>query len=133
MRYKLQVLDNVHGAVEKEWILHLPAVVGRSPEVDVSIGDASISRRHCEFFLNGEGALSVRDFDSLNGTYVGESKVNKRAVLIPGKNVRIGSVSLKLLWTDEPVREVKAYGQAGIDVTQPMRTIPKKQGSDAGD
>jgi len=127
MRYKLQVLDTTNGTIQKEWILHLPAVVGRSPDVDVPIGDTSISRRHCEFFLNGEGALSIRDFDSLNGTYIGDAKVNKRAVLIPGKIVRIGSVNLKLLWTDEPVTEVNAYGTTGIDVTQPMRTIPKDQ------
>ncbi|MDG1875610.1 MAG: FHA domain-containing protein [Mariniblastus sp.] len=127
MRYKLQVLDCVNGTVKQEWILHLPAVVGRSPEVDVPIGDASISRRHCEFFQNGEGALSVRDFDSLNGTYVGDAKVKKRAVLIPGKVVRIGSVSLKILWTDEPVTGVNPYGQTGVDTTQPMRTPPVKK------
>ena len=57
MRYKLQVYNPATAAVEQEWILHLPATVGRSPDADVSIGDDSISRRHCQFFLNASGAL----------------------------------------------------------------------------
>ncbi|MFT5303291.1 MAG: pSer/pThr/pTyr-binding forkhead associated (FHA) protein [Mariniblastus sp.] len=125
MRYKLQVLNTSAETVEREWILHLPATVGRSPDSDVAIGDASISRRHCQFFLNAEGALSVRDFESMNGTYVDDQKVNKRAVLNPAGVVRIGSVTIKLEWTEEPVTETSRLGQASADSTQPMRVVIK--------
>lgn len=126
MRYKLQVLNQASGSVDREWILHLPAIVGRSPDVDVPIGDASISRRHCQFFLNANDALSVRDFDSLNGTYIDDQRIKNRATLKPGDVVRVGSVCLKLEWTDEDVTEEKmTHGKLSADSTQPMRTISK--------
>ena len=124
MRYKLQVLNAANGTIDAEWILQLPAVVGRSAEADVQIGDPSISRRHCQFFLNGEGALSVRDFDSMNGTYIDDRKVS-RAVLKPGDIVRAGAVSFKLEWTDEEVTEKPTIGKPSVETTQPMRIITK--------
>jgi pSer/pThr/pTyr-binding forkhead associated (FHA) protein len=124
MHYRLQVLNLATGTIDGEWILQLPAVVGRTPEADVQIGDPSISRRHCQFFLNGEGALSVRDFDSMNGTYIDDRKVS-RAVLKPGDIVRAGSVSLKLEWTDEELTEKPTVGKPSVDTTQPMRIITK--------
>ena len=127
MRYKLQVLNQADGTVDREWILQLPAIVGRSPDVDVPIGDASISRRHCQFFLNANDALSVRDFDSLNGTYIDDQRIKNRATLIPGCTVRVGSVCLKLEWTDEDVTEKKTHGKPSADTTQPMRTISKDE------
>ena len=125
MRYKLQIYNPATAAVEREWILQLPATVGRSPDADVSIGNDSISRRHCQFFLNASGALSVHDFDSMNGTYVDEQRIKKRAVLQPGESVRIGSICLKLEWTDEELTENRTMGKPSIASTQPMRLVTK--------
>lgn len=125
MRYKLQVYNPATAAVEQEWILHLPATVGRSPDADVSIGDDSISRRHCQFFLNASGALSVHDFNSMNGTYVDDQRIKKRAVLKPGDNVRIGSIFLRLEWTDEDLTENQTMGKPSVASTQPMRLVTK--------
>lgn len=125
MRYKLQVYNSATAAVEREWILHLPATVGRSPDADVSIGDDSISRRHCKFFLDASGALSVYDFNSMNGTYVDDQRIKKRAVLKPGDIVRVGSICLKLEWTDEELTENQTMGKPSITTTQPMRLVSK--------
>ncbi|MDB2318437.1 MAG: FHA domain-containing protein [Mariniblastus sp.] len=125
MRYKLQVYNSATAAVEREWILHLPATVGRSPDADVSIGDDSISRRHCQFFLNASGALSVHDFNSMNGTYVDDQRIKKRAVLKPGDVVRVGSISLKLEWTDEELTQKQTMGKPSVTTTQPMRLVTK--------
>ena len=125
MRYKLQVYNSATAAVEREWILHLPATVGRSPDADVSIGDDSISRRHCQFFLNASGALSVHDFNSMNGTYVDDQRIKKRAVLKPGDVVRVGSISLKLEWTDEELTQKQTMGKPSVTTTQPMRLVAK--------
>jgi pSer/pThr/pTyr-binding forkhead associated (FHA) protein len=121
----LQVYNSATAAVEREWILHLPATVGRSPDADVSIGDDSISRRHCKFFLNASGALSVYDFNSMNGTYVDDQRIKKRAVLKPGDIVRVGSICLKLEWTDEELTENQTMGKPSITTTQPMRLVSK--------
>ncbi len=123
MRYKLQVYNPATAAVEQEWILHLPATVGRSPDADVSIGDDSISRRHCQFFLNASGALSVHDFNSMNGTYVDDQRIKKRAVLKPGDNVRVGSICLRLEWTDEDLTKNQTMGRPSVTSTQPMRLV----------
>ncbi len=125
MRYKLQVYNSATAAVEREWILHLPATVGRSPDADVSIGDDSISRRHCQFFLNASGALSVHDFNSMNGTYVDDQRIKKRAVLKPGDVVRLGSICLKLEWTDEELTQKQTMGKPSVTTTQPMRLVTK--------
>jgi pSer/pThr/pTyr-binding forkhead associated (FHA) protein len=130
MRYKLQVYNPATAAVEREWILHLPATVGRSPDADVSIGDESISRRHCQFFLNASGALAVHDFNSMNGTYVDDQRIKKRAVLKPGENVRVGSICLKLEWTDEELTGNQTtgnqtMGKPSVASTQPMRLVTK--------
>ena len=125
MRYKLQVYNPATAAVEQEWILHLPATVGRSPDADVSIGDYSISRRHCQFFLNASGALSVHDFNSMNGTYVDDQRIKKRAVLKPGDNVRVGSICLRLEWTDEDLTKNQTMGRPSVTSTQPMRLVTK--------
>jgi len=125
MRYKLQVYNPATAAVEQEWILHLPATVGRSPDADVSIGDDSISRRHCQFFLNASGALSVHDFNSMNGTYVDDQRIKKRAVLKPGDNVRVGSICLRLEWTDEDLTKNQTMGRPSVTSTQPMRLVTK--------
>ena len=125
MRCKLQVYNSATAAVEREWILHLPATVGRSPDADVSIGDDSISRRHCQFFLNASGALSVHDFNSMNGTYVDDQRIKKRAVLKPGDVVRVGSICLKLEWTDEELTQKQTMGKPSVTTTQPMRLVTK--------
>ncbi|MDE0936139.1 MAG: FHA domain-containing protein [Mariniblastus sp.] len=125
MRYKLQIYNPATVAVEREWILQLPATVGRSPDADVSIGDDSISRRHCQFFLNANGALSVHDFGSMNGTYVDEQRIKKRVVLNPGDSVRVGSICLKLEWTDEELTENRTMGKPSVTSTQPMRLVTK--------
>lgn len=125
MRYKLQIYNPATAAVEREWILQLPATVGRSPDADVPIGDDSISRRHCQFFLNANGALSVHDFDSMNGTYVDEQRIKKRVVLKPGDSVRVGSICLKLEWTDEELTENRTMGKPSVTSTQPMRLVTK--------
>ena len=44
--------------------------IGRSPSVDTSIDDSSLSRRHFAVYPGRDGYL-VEDFDSTNGTYVG--------------------------------------------------------------
>lgn len=125
MRYKLQVLNRANGTIDGEWILNLPAVVGRNPDADVQIGDPSISRRHCQFFLNGEGALSVRDFDSMNGTYIDDKRIS-RAVLAPGEIVQVGSISLRLEWTEDDVTEKPSIGSPNVGATQPMRILSKE-------
>ncbi len=100
MNYKFVLVDSATGMDRLEWILPLPVVVGRCPTADITIGDASISRRHCQFFLDAYDSLMVRDLGSKNGVFVDERRVDKGAVR-PGSTVRIGVITLRPELTDE--------------------------------
>jgi pSer/pThr/pTyr-binding forkhead associated (FHA) protein len=124
MNYKFSILDSSSGKPCAHWILTPPVIVGRCPSTDIMINDASISRRHCQFTLNADGALMVRDLGSKNGVYVNQEKVDK-AIVRPGEVVQIGAVSLRPEWTDQVAMEEPEDVAEVIDLgeTQPMRTV----------
>lgn len=121
MNYKFILIDPLTGRDATGWVLAMPAVLGRSPDAQISIGDPSISRRHCQFSLDVDGALVVRDLDSMNGTYVEDSRV-KRAVLRPGMVIQVGAILIRVEWTKEPITEkpITIDSQAHANVTQPL-------------
>ena len=127
MNYKFILEDPASGADQTAWVLPIPVTVGRSPVARICIGDESISRRHCEFTLDSQGALAVRDLGSMNGTYVDERRITK-AVLKPGDRVRIGALTLRVEWTDDEALETPTYGEpCDATRTQPMKILPRSQ------
>ncbi len=67
-------------------------VAGRSDDVEIFLGDVTVSRRHARFFVDDNG-LSVEDLRSTNGTYVNAERHDK-AYLQPGDEVIIGKFHL---------------------------------------
>ncbi|MEJ7732336.1 MAG: sigma 54-interacting transcriptional regulator [Polyangiaceae bacterium] len=65
-------------------------VVGRDAPSDLVIRDASLSRRHARFRVEG-GEVVVEDLGSTNGTLVAGERV-ERAPLAPGDEVTLGAV-----------------------------------------
>ncbi len=125
MNYKVILVDSASGSDQSYWILPPPITVGRSPTADVSIGDPSISRRHCQFTNDSQGALIIRDLDSMNGIYIDDRRTTK-AVLKPGDVIRIGAITLRIEWTDDDVVADPIVGKSGnLDVTQPMQVIQR--------
>jgi len=121
MNYKFVLIDADSGGEQAVWILPPPVTVGRSPDAEVSIGVPSLSRRHCQFSVDSQGALVVRDLDSTNGTYVNDCRVNK-TVLQPGTVVQIGSIRLRVEWTTDDTEVRSPFGTASdVKVTQPMK------------
>jgi two-component system cell cycle response regulator len=73
------------------------SVIGRLPDVDISIPDRSLSRRHCEIHCveqDGQRAYLLRDLDSTNGCYVNGSRVSEK-YLRDGDKLSVGDVVLK--------------------------------------
>ncbi len=64
-------------------------LVGRDLQAQLSIEDDSVSRRHA-IIQHIEGADSVQDLESTNGTWVNDQRVTVR-VLIQGDRVRFGN------------------------------------------
>jgi pSer/pThr/pTyr-binding forkhead associated (FHA) protein len=67
-------------------------VAGRSDDVDIFLGDVTVSRQHARFTVSEDG-LSVEDLKSTNGTYINAER-RDRAQLEPGDEVIIGKFHL---------------------------------------
>ena len=129
MNFRFVLVDNATGFNQAHWVLPPPVIVGRCPSADISINDSSISRRHCQFSVNTEGALVVRDLGSLNGIYINERRVDK-AVVFPGTVVQIGAITLRPEWTDDEAVESPELGEIyDVDATQPMRIFRPTAGA----
>jgi pSer/pThr/pTyr-binding forkhead associated (FHA) protein len=66
--------------------------VGRHPDSEIFLDDITVSRRHAQF-ARTDGAFSVSDVGSLNGTYVNRQRVDQ-AELVGGDEVQIGKYRL---------------------------------------
>ncbi len=69
---------------------------GRHPESDIFLDDITVSRRHVEITPGPDGALTLRDVGSLNGTYVNRERIDE-VKLAPGDEVQIGKFKLVYL------------------------------------
>ncbi|MDQ6776799.1 MAG: FHA domain-containing protein [Actinomycetota bacterium] len=67
-------------------------LLGRHPACDVVLSDLSVSRRHARLRFH-DGAWTLRDLDSTNGTKVNGLRVG-RCALRPGDRVALGTERL---------------------------------------
>lgn len=97
-------------------LVESPMVVGRSPTVQIVINEASVSRSHARFLLQGDNVV-VEDMGSSNGTFVNDSKTEGGVQLKDGDIVRLGTVLLKYFAHDnvDSVMHDKIYRMATID------------------
>ncbi|RMF41533.1 MAG: FHA domain-containing protein [Planctomycetota bacterium] len=136
MNYTLTLQNHVEGLHVRSWSFSPPVTVGREPTCDLCINHDSISRKHCQFFTNAEGALVVKDLDSLNGTYVDDRRI-QQAVLMPGQVVQLGALQLRIDFSEEEDDQPKqtrpaARSSGSMHATQPLETfrpvqIPQKK------
>jgi transcriptional regulator with GAF, ATPase, and Fis domain len=81
--------------------------IGRDPSNSLSIGDLSLSRRHCILAREGDG-YTLRDLDSRNGTFV-NGRVVLETQLNHGDQISVGESVLVFL-AKEDVDEANARG-----------------------
>lgn len=84
-------------ANQTEIKLKLPTVIGRSRDADVTIAHPLVSRRHCEIAEGEDGRLQVRDLGSLNGTFVGQTRVEE-SVLASGDLLTVGAITFRAVY-----------------------------------
>ena len=77
--------------------VRLPILVGRGDEARFRIQKDSVSRRHCEFFLEHD-VVHVRDLGSTNGTLLGKEliPVSVATAVPPGTVVNVGGVTFRV-------------------------------------
>jgi len=100
MEAKLVVIGGA--ARPSEFKLKLPTIIGRSRTVDLPVGHPLVSRQHCELFAEGD-LLKIRDLGSLNGTFVGETRIAEDTVLEPGDEFTVGPLTFKAVYGKMPV------------------------------
>ncbi|HUP80333.1 MAG TPA: FHA domain-containing protein [Pirellula sp.] len=124
MHYQLILQNQVDDLDKSSWTLTPPSVVGRDSSCHVCIEHASISRQHCQFSLNGEGTLVVKDLESMNGIYVDDARV-KHAALMPGQVVQVGALRLRVEFTTgvDPMPRAVSKPNKNVIATQPMKTV----------
>ena len=66
---------------------------GRHEQSDLLLDDVSVSRHHALFTRTASGRLTLRDLNSLNGTYVNGKRVEE-TTLHSGDEVQIGKYKL---------------------------------------
>jgi DNA-binding NtrC family response regulator len=72
----------------------VPISVGKSPDNQLLLDDLTVSRYHVELTLR-RGDIEVRDLESMNGTYIGETRI-ERALVRPGTKLTVGLNTLLL-------------------------------------
>ena len=80
--------------------------LGRSKNNEITLRDASISRRHAEIHRDTGDEFSLIDLNSLNGVFVNGEKIGKYK-LNEGDVIEIGDVELRftLMATDFQIEE----------------------------
>lgn len=122
MHYKLILQNHVDGLLGKQWNFTAPASVGRDPGCDLCLDHDSISRQHCQFSLNGEGALMIKDLESMNGIYVDDRRVH-HATLMPHQLVQIGAIIMQIEFLDDEPQRPASRAMGSTYSTQPMKTL----------
>jgi pSer/pThr/pTyr-binding forkhead associated (FHA) protein len=71
----------------------VPITIGRASSASLTIPDARVSRLHARIDLT-EGALSIRDLDSRNGTLVNARPIDGPVALRDGDEIDIGTTRI---------------------------------------
>ncbi len=71
----------------------VPITIGRAPSATLVIPDARVSRLHARIDLT-EGALSIRDLDSRNGTLVNARPIDSVLELREGDEIDVGTTRI---------------------------------------
>jgi len=80
-------------------------LIGRDPQCNLRPASAVISKRHCAVLVKN-GNVSVRDFDSTNGTFVNEVPVKGEAPLKHDDVLKVGPLAFRVvIETTTPVNK----------------------------
>ena len=82
---------------------------GRGDECDVRVFSATVSRRHARI-CRREGAATLEDLGSRNGTYRGGQRVTSPVALADGDEIRLGAVELIFRTAATAARTTEAVG-----------------------
>jgi hypothetical protein len=90
--------------------------IGRSAQVEVPLDDPDVSRLHCVITVAPDGALTVHDPGSTNGTAVNGAPIDRRPVALPpDSELRVGESVLRIVADAETDAGADADAGAGAE------------------
>ncbi len=95
--------------------------LGRATDCDLTVPDNTVSRRHAEIEIQGEG-LRIRDLGSTNGTFLDGAPLVGTAHVLPGSRVRFGQATLVL-----SERETTDFGLFSTEGVRPTLTTSVRE------
>jgi hypothetical protein len=78
--------------VDRDYIYPLKVglnTIGRSPDNDVVLQDAYVSRRHCAILVHSDSHVELHDVASKNGTFINGRKMSQPTRLNSGDEIRM--------------------------------------------
>jgi len=102
------------------------AIVGRDPDVHLSLHDASASRRHAQLCFEPDARAHIAtDLGSSNGTWLNGARIDGAAALTEGDELLIGATRLYFT-EDEPIDDEDA--RRIVSSLSDRRQRPAQQG-----
>ena len=82
-------------------VLHpgLAVRIGRAEDLEIALDDPRASRCHAAITFDGQ-SVTVEDFDSSNGTWLGERRIQGRQMIPAGTLIRVGSTRIAIVPTE---------------------------------
>jgi phosphoserine phosphatase RsbU/P len=91
-------------------------VFGRSADVDVTCSDSSMSRRHARIGADDNGWF-VEDLGARNGTFLNGARIEGRARLSLGDEVKMGATLVRFAGAPPPPPPAGALGEGALGQT----------------
>ena len=96
--------------------------IGRDPQCERPIDHPMVSWHHAKLERTPEGVF-VEDLGSLNGTFVNGIRISGRVQVLPGQEIRLGSVGFQLL-PDGSLQQRQYHGNVSIQAVEIVITAP---------
>jgi len=122
------ILITKGGGKARKVSLELPVIIGRAPDVELSIAHPAVSRQHCEI-TESAGFVKMRDLGSTNGTRVNGKKVPE-AVLRPQGKFSIGPFTFQVnyQYVGEATQYIPDFDEEQEEDVAPQKGSPKRHG-----
>jgi pSer/pThr/pTyr-binding forkhead associated (FHA) protein len=111
-------------------------IIGRDPQCNLRPASAMISKRHCAVLIKS-GKLSLRDFDSTNGTFLNDKPVKGEVPLQNNDVLKVGPLAFKVVVekttpVDKPTPPpTKSGGGSEEDVAAMLLAIKDEDGGES--
>jgi pSer/pThr/pTyr-binding forkhead associated (FHA) protein len=101
MKLSLVVLNQGKSESQRIPITLSQFIIGRDPQCNLRPASAVISKRHCALLVK-DNNVSVRDFDSTNGTFINDVLVKGEAALKHNDVLKVGPLTFRVVIEVQP-------------------------------